>query len=81
MSFDMNLGALTSSIQLSDPSESKKPSRLEDAAKQFEALMITQMMKTARETSGGSWLSEGDETGEDTSMGMAEQTIRAIPGQ
>jgi Rod binding domain-containing protein len=52
---------------------SQEPKKLQEAAKQFEALMITQMMKTARDCSGGSWLSEGDETGEDSSMSMAEE--------
>jgi Rod binding domain-containing protein len=56
-----------------EPSSAGNPKKLAEAAKQFEALMITQMMKSARETSGGGWLSDGDETGEDTSMGMAEE--------
>jgi Rod binding domain-containing protein len=57
----------------SEPDPAKDSKRLAEAAKQFESLMIAQMMKTARETSGGGWLSDGDETGEDSSMGMAEQ--------
>ena len=51
----------------------KSNKRLADAAKQFESLMIDQMMKTVRESSGGGWLSDGDQTGEDSSMGMAEE--------
>ena len=51
----------------------KDPKKLAEAAKQFEALMITQMMKSARDSSGGGWLNDGDETGEDSSMGMAEE--------
>ena len=68
-----NIPALTSSVGTLDAIPAKDPKRLGEAAKQFEALMITQMMKTARESSGGGWLSDGDETGEDTSMGMAEE--------
>lgn len=63
------LAASSASSQESKGSSKK----LAEAAKQFEALMITQMMKSARETSGGGWLSDGDETGEDSSMGMAEE--------
>lgn len=68
------LNALPTSAGASDTESASKPARkLEDAAKQFESLMIAQMMKSARDTSGGGWLSDGDETGEDSSMSMAEQ--------
>lgn len=56
-----------------DVTATKNTKKLEEAAKGFESLMIEQMMKSARETSGGGWLSDGDETGEDQAMGMAEQ--------
>ncbi len=70
MNLDLNLLS-TSSSQGSGQEISGNPKKLAEAAKQFEALMITQMMKSARDTSG--WLSEGDETGEDSSMSMAEE--------
>jgi Rod binding domain-containing protein len=67
----LNIGALSAAIP--DSTADQNPKRLPEAARQFEALMITQIMKSARESSGGGWLSDGDETGEDTSMGMAEE--------
>lgn len=66
------LSPLSASSELSQEGKGSSK-KLAEAAKQFEALMITQMMKSARETSGGGWLSDGDETGEDSSMGMAEE--------
>jgi flagellar protein FlgJ len=59
--------------QSTSTDQQQSPKKLQEAAKQFEALMISQMMKSARESSGGGWLSEGDEAGEDSSTGMAEE--------
>jgi Rod binding domain-containing protein len=49
-----------------------KHAKVSQAATQFEALMISQMMKSAREE-GGSWLGDGDEAGADSAMGLAEE--------
>jgi Rod binding domain-containing protein len=42
------------------------------AAKQFEALMIAQLLKEARGDEGG-WLGSGEETGNATEAGLAEE--------
>jgi Rod binding domain-containing protein len=71
-----SMNALAGGVAIPDaePAKPTKDSkRLAEAAKGFEALMITQMMKSARESSGGGWLSDGDETGEDQATAMAEQ--------
>lgn len=52
------------------------PEKIAGAAKQFEALMVGQILKTARESSGGNWL--GDQDGDDDQTGslvmeLAEQ--------
>jgi peptidoglycan hydrolase FlgJ len=49
-----------------------KPSKIHDAAQQFEALLVGEMLKSARES--GSWgLTEEDsDPGGDTLSGMAE---------
>jgi len=73
MDIDLNSLSLPSVSLMPDQALSKNPAKLAEAATQFEALMITQMMKSAREASGSGWLSEGDETGEDTATGMAEE--------
>jgi flagellar protein FlgJ len=55
---------------------SKQHDKIADSAKQFEALMIGQMLKSARESSGGGWLSSGDDQDDQSGslvMEMAEQ--------
>ena len=43
-----------------------------EAAKQFEALMIGQMLKSMRE-SGSGWLGSGEDQAAESAMGMAEE--------
>jgi Rod binding domain-containing protein len=55
---------------------SNKPDKIAESAKQFEALMIGQMLKSARESSGGGWLGNEDDQDDQTGslvMEMAEQ--------
>jgi len=55
---------------------SKQSNKIADSAKQFEALMIGQMLKSARESSGGGWLGNEDDQDDQTGslvMEMAEQ--------
>jgi Rod binding domain-containing protein len=62
--------------QVLDAESSKKPDKIAEVSKQFEALMIGQMLKAARESSGGGWLgNEGDREDQSGSlvMEMAEQ--------
>lgn len=52
------------------------PEKIAGVAKQFEALMIGQILKTARESSGGGWLDTEDDADDQTGslvMEMAEQ--------
>jgi peptidoglycan hydrolase FlgJ len=54
------------------------PEKIKGVAKQFEALMIGQMLKTARESSGGGWLSDEDSQDDQTGsmvMELAEQGL------
>ena len=54
----------------------KKPDKIADSAKQFEALMIGQLLKSARESSGGGWLGNEDDQEDQTGsmvMELAEQ--------
>jgi flagellar protein FlgJ len=57
---------------------SDTPEKISGAAKQFEALMIEQMLKSARDTSGGGWLGGDDDPDDQTGslvMDMAEQGL------
>ena len=54
------------------------PEKVAGAAKQFEALMIGQMLKTAREASGGGWLGNEEDQDDQTGsmmMELAEQGL------
>jgi Rod binding domain-containing protein len=48
-------------------------SKIADAAKQFEALMLGQLLKTARESSDGGWLGTGEDQAGELALDMAEQ--------
>jgi Rod binding domain-containing protein len=54
------------------------PTKMKDTAQQFEALLISQMMKSARESSAGGWGGDsGDKAGE-SMMDMAEQQLSQL---
>jgi flagellar protein FlgJ len=52
------------------------PARIHDAAQQFEALLIGQMLRSVRE-SGGNWLKTGDDSAGDCATDFAEQQLAA----
>ncbi len=51
------------------------PARIRDAAQQFEALLLNQVLHSARESSGGGWLSLGDDAAGDSATDFAEQQL------
>lgn len=50
-----------------------KTDKISDTAKQFESLVIGQLLKTAREASEGGWLGSGDDQTGELALEMAEQ--------
>ncbi len=71
----MNIAATSSSWSFSalKPEASSKTSKLHEAAQQFEALMIGEMMKSVHENSSSGWLGSDDgEGGDNQAMEMAE---------
>jgi len=52
-----------------------KPDPVKQAATQFEALIIGQVLKAARESSDKGWLGTGDDKTSDMAMEMAEQGL------
>lgn len=60
------------------PQKADTPEKISGAAKQFEALMIEQMLKSARDTSGGGWLGGDDDPDDQTGslvMELGEQGL------
>jgi peptidoglycan hydrolase FlgJ len=76
-----NISSLYSgTLAAAAPKGSTQPGKIKDAAEQFEALMIGQLLKTARESGSSSgWLGTGqeDEAGQ-TSLDMAEQQLASV---
>jgi Rod binding domain-containing protein len=68
MNIDPISARLASTVQ-----PAANPSKIADAAKQFEALMLGQILKTARESSDGGWLGTGDDHSGELALEMAEQ--------
>ena len=57
---------------LDAPSKGDSPEKIEQAAKQFESLLIAQLMKSMHEAGSKGWLGEEDESS-DCAMEMAEE--------
>jgi flagellar protein FlgJ len=71
---DLNIPLSTSAI-FSPGEATDRKSKIHTAAQQFEALMVSEMLKAARETGSEGWLGSGDSSTEDTAMSMAESQL------
>jgi peptidoglycan hydrolase FlgJ len=68
----LNNNGPVSGIDITAVREARKPSKLHEAAQQFEALMVGEIMRAQREAGSEGWLGSGDDTGDDTAMEIAE---------
>ena len=55
------------------PGSNDDPAKIRDAAQQFEALLITQVLQAAHE--GGGWLGTGDDSSASCASDFAEQQL------
>ena len=53
------------------------PAKIKDAAQQFEALLLAQILHSAHE-SGGGWLGEGGDSSSDSLGDYAEEQLAAV---
>lgn len=61
-----------------DAGAARKDKSPVEAARQFEALLIAQMLRTMREAGGsGGWLGTGEDSTADSAMQMAEEHLAA----
>lgn len=58
------------------PKKTDDPAKVRDAAQQFEALLIGQILRSVRE-SGGGWLGSGNDSSSDCATEYAEQQFAA----
>ncbi|MFL6451214.1 MAG: hypothetical protein ACJ746_26575 [Bryobacteraceae bacterium] len=70
MTISPNLSAATALTGATNTTA--KPSKIHEAAQQFEALMIGEMLKSARESGAWGLSEENADPGQDTFSGMAE---------
>ena len=71
----MNVGDVGSTggdLSTTPQRKPENPARVADAAKQFEALLITQLLKSSRSGDGG-WLGAGADQSASTALDMAEE--------
>ena len=56
-----------------------EPKKIADAASQFEALLLTEMLKSVRESGSGDWMgNSGDDSGSSLSEMAQEQFAQAL---
>jgi Rod binding domain-containing protein len=70
MSAPVNLGTAAGTIM--EPPAARPTQTVEAAAKQFEALMIEQLLKEAQGDEGG-WMGSSDDAGSATTSGLAQE--------
>ena len=66
----------------SGPRAKNDPAAILDAARQFEALLLAQMLRAAREAGADGWLGTGEDQTASSAMGLAEeQFAQALSAQ
>jgi Rod binding domain-containing protein len=76
-----NISSLTYLNALGKPKTTDSPEKIKAAAQQFEAILIGQLLKTAKASGSAGWLGTGegreDEPGQ-VSVDMAEQQLASV---
>jgi len=68
------------SAAMPEPGGKPDAARIKETAKQFEALLIGQIMKSMREAGGSGWLGGGEDQSGATMTEFAEQHVAQILG-
>jgi Rod binding domain-containing protein len=56
-----------------DPGSAQTPTKVEDAARQFEALLVGQLIRSARQAGSEGWLGTGEDQTASSAMELAEE--------
>lgn len=75
MSVDLNVPLLNTGTADLVSGKTPNTDRLHKAAQEFEALLVGEMLKSARESGSEGWLGSGETTGDDSAMDMAESQL------
>jgi len=68
-------GLETPTFQEALASASSESAKVNEAAKQFEALVVGQVLKVSRESSDGGWLGSGEDQGGEMAVELGEQAF------
>jgi len=71
--------SLRAGTPAAEPLEGRRPENLKDAAGKFEAMLIGQMLKSARRTDSGGWSGEADPSSS-AILDMADQHLADLLG-
>jgi len=72
------IGANTILSTTSAAAPERSPEKIRDAAKQFESLLIEQMLKSARESGSGDWTGSSEDQTATPLSDMAEQQFAKL---
>jgi flagellar protein FlgJ len=70
----------TAGAKTPDAAKAKDPAKIRDAAQQFEALLLGQILRSVREADGG-WLGSGSGASSDSLTEFAEQHLASMLAQ
>jgi flagellar protein FlgJ len=65
-------------VGVTSPGVKESPETIKKAAEQFEALLIGQILKSAREGGSSGWLGTGEDEAGQTGVDMAEQQFASV---
>lgn len=78
---DLSVAKLLPAVQApGSPPKPDDPAKVKDAAQQFEALLLGQMLRSVRESSGG-WLGSGGDPAGESATDFAEQQFAKLLAQ
>ena len=72
--------AISSLLPAAPTAKADTPEKVRDAAQQFEALLIGQILRSARE-SGSGWFSDGEDPSGEVATDYAEQQFATVLAQ
>jgi len=75
LSASLDVPQLANNMTATTPQVANSSPKLHKAAQEFEALLVGEMLKSARESGSDGWLGSGESTGDDSAMDMAESQL------
>ena len=77
---DMRISSVVVPAGAAATSKADTPEKVRDAAQQFEALLIGQILRSARQ-GGSGWLSDGEDSSGEVATDYAEQQFATVLAQ